>query len=91
MSVGVNVRIRRTRIEYAYVDVLVTDDLVTEERRLDAAAIFRRAEAIGAEPDIVWHPESTVIECHSIQRPVGEGECIYYHLGHPAREGAESS
>jgi hypothetical protein len=86
MSVGICVRIRRTRVEYAYVDVLVTDDLITPEGRLDGKAVMDRAAVIGGEPDVEWYPEATTIEVHPLQGPRGEGERAYYAPGHPSRE-----
>jgi hypothetical protein len=85
-TVGICVRVRRTRVEYAFVDVLVTDEIIDPKHGLNVEAFQARALASGAEPDVEWYSEETTMECHPIQRPREPGERIYYHPGHPARD-----
>jgi hypothetical protein len=68
-TVSIQIRLRRTTIEYGYVSVEVTQDMIGPDSRLDAEELFRRAQEFGAEPQMVWYREEQVTEPHPIQQP----------------------
>jgi hypothetical protein len=65
---SVPVRLCRTTIEYGYVNVEVTPDLIGLDGKLDSEGIFRRALAWGQEPQMVWYKEEQVIDPHPVQQ-----------------------
>jgi hypothetical protein len=70
---SVNIRLKRVTIEYAYVIVPVTDDMIKPvsqgEGRIDVERVMRRAIQMGQSPGLAWYPESRVVEPHPIQKP----------------------
>ena len=67
-TLSVQIRLRRTTIEYAYVNVEVTPDLIGSDGKLDSEGIFRRALEYGQEPQIVWCKEEQIVEPHPVQQ-----------------------
>ena len=67
-TLSVQIRLRRTTIEYAYVNVEVTPDLIGSDGKLDSEGIFRRALEYGQEPQIVWYKEEQIVEPHPVQQ-----------------------
>jgi hypothetical protein len=79
-TVSVSFRVKRTTIEYAYVQVPVTEAVMashkntTEEdrdggtRRLDPQKLFDRGLELADQPSVPWYPESKLVEPHPIQK-----------------------
>ena len=84
--VSIALRLKRTTIEFAYVRVLVTDEVmktdacgrvVTSEEggaSLDTDKLLSRGIEIAKLPSVEWYPESQSIEPHPIQKPLGADE-----------------
>jgi hypothetical protein len=66
---SVQIRLCRTTIEYGYVNVEVTPDLIGLDGKLDSEGLFRRAVEFGKEPKMNWYEEERNVEPHPIQRP----------------------
>ncbi|HEY9432550.1 MAG TPA: hypothetical protein VI260_13890 [Blastocatellia bacterium] len=67
-TLSIQVRLRRTTIEYGYVNVEVTPDLIGSDGKLDSEGLFRRALEWGQEPRMVWYEEEQDIGPHPVQR-----------------------
>jgi hypothetical protein len=67
-TLSVQIRLRRTTIEYGYVSVEVTPDLIGLDGKLDSEGLFRRALEWGQEPQMVWYSEEHIVEPHPIQQ-----------------------
>jgi hypothetical protein len=67
-TLSIPIRLRRTTIEYGYVSVEVTPDLIGLDGRLDSEGLFRRAIEWGQEPQMVWYREEHIVEPHPIQQ-----------------------
>jgi len=67
-TLSIPIRLRRTTIEYGYVSVEVTPDLIGLDGRLDSEGLFRRALEWGQEPQMVWYREEHIVEHHPIQQ-----------------------
>ncbi|MBO0861408.1 MAG: hypothetical protein J2P21_23540 [Chloracidobacterium sp.] len=65
---SVQIRLRRTTIEYGYVNVEVMQDLIRPDGGLDAEKIFQRVLECGREPQMIWYKEEQIVEPHSIQQ-----------------------
>ena len=57
---SVQIRLCRTTIEYGYVNVEITPDLIGLDGKLDSEGLFRRALEWGQEPQMVWYKEEQV-------------------------------
>jgi hypothetical protein len=67
-TLSISIRLRRTTVEYGYVSVEVTPDLIGLDGRLDSEKIFQRALEWGQEPQMIWYTEEQVVEHHPIQQ-----------------------
>jgi len=67
-SLSIQIRLRRTTIEYGFVSVEVTPDMIGMNGKLDSEELFRRALEWGQEPQMVWYKEEQVIDLHPIQQ-----------------------
>jgi hypothetical protein len=65
---SVQIRLCRTTIEYGYVNVEITPDLIGLDGKLDSEGLFRRALEWGQEPRMVWYKEEQVIDPHPVQQ-----------------------
>ena len=65
---SVQIRLCRTTIEYGYVSVEVTPDLIGLDGKLDSEGLFRRALEWGQEPQMVWYGEEHIVEPHPVQQ-----------------------
>lgn len=72
-SYSVSFRLQRTTIEFAFVSVPVSDDLMIEQPdgtgRIDVDKMVQRAIEMGHATDVAWQPEERQIQPHSIQTP----------------------
>jgi hypothetical protein len=67
-TLSIQIRLCRTTIEYGYVNVEVTPDLIGLDDKLDSEGLFRRALEWGQEPQMVWYKEEQAIDPHSVQQ-----------------------
>jgi len=67
-TLSIPIRLRRTTIEYGYVSVEVTPDLIGLDGKLDTEGLFRRALEWGQEAQMVWYREEQVVEPHPAQQ-----------------------
>jgi hypothetical protein len=77
---SISVRLRRTTVEYAYVAVLVTDDVMQTDTEgdivqsaqggasIDFDNLILRATEIARRPTVTWYRETEQIEPHPIQK-----------------------
>ncbi len=70
---SISFRLQRTTIEFGFVRVPVTSDLIVEQPdgtgRIDVAKMVQRAVEMGQLPGVEWHPEGQQVEPHPIQTP----------------------
>jgi hypothetical protein len=69
-----NVRLRRTKIEYAFVSVPIDDSVFVQQPgdvpRFSSEKVFEIAKRMGTDPDVLWAQENEpVIEVHPWQMP----------------------
>lgn len=67
-SVSIQFRLRRVTVEYGYVSVEITPDLIKAENQLDADKLMQRAVEMGRLPLMVWHKEQQEVDPHPIQQ-----------------------
>ena len=67
-KLSIQMRLRRTTIEYGYVSVEVTPDMIGLDGKLDSEGLFRRAFEWGQEPQMVWYKDEQVIDPHPSQQ-----------------------
>jgi hypothetical protein len=67
-TLSIQMRLRRTTIEYGYVNVEVTPDLIGLDGKLDSEELFRRALEWGQEPQMVWYKEEQISAPHPTQQ-----------------------
>ncbi|MGE0130875.1 MAG: hypothetical protein AB7U82_22585 [Blastocatellales bacterium] len=67
-KLSIQLRLRRITVEYGYVSVEVTPDLIQADDKLSVDALFQRAVEIGQEPQMVWYKEEQDIEPHPAQQ-----------------------
>jgi len=67
-KLSIQMRLRRTTIEYGYVSVEVTPDMIGLDGKLDSEGLFRRAFEWGQEPQMVWYREEHIVEPHPVQQ-----------------------
>jgi hypothetical protein len=67
-KLSIQIRLRRTTIEYGYVNVEVTPDMIGLDGKLDSEWLFQRALEWGQEPQMVWYGEEHIVEPHPIQQ-----------------------
>lgn len=67
-TLSIQIRLRRTTIEYGYVSVEVTPDLIGLNGKLDSEELFRHALEWGQEPQMVWYKEEQVVDPHPTQQ-----------------------
>jgi hypothetical protein len=77
-GVAIQLRVRRTTIEYGYVGVELTPGVIGPDNRLDWAKISQRAVEMGQEPQMIWYKKEQIVEIHPIQGPRGPGEMTLY-------------
>ncbi len=69
---SVSFRLQRVTVEYAYVSVPVTSDLIAKQEdgtgRIDVPRMVQRAVEMGQSPDVRWHPEDQQIQPHPLQK-----------------------
>jgi hypothetical protein len=69
---SVSWRLQRVTVEYAYVSVPITDDLMIEQPdgtpRLDVERMSQRAVELAQETGVKWHPEDQDVRLHPIQK-----------------------
>jgi len=71
---NISVRLRRTKVEYAFVSVPV-DEQISEQhpsdpkkRRINGDKVFETAKHMGSDPSVLWAQESEpLIEIHPLQ------------------------
>ena len=83
---SISFRLQRVTKEYAFVRVLVTDEImrtneygeiILDERgtaRIDGEKMTKRAIELGYLPSVEWYWESQEITPHPIQKAPGPGE-----------------
>ena len=75
---SISLRLQRITVEYAYVSVPVTSDIITEQEdgtgRIDPTRLLQPAIELGSGPDVKWHEESVEIHPHPTQKPPEPGE-----------------
>ncbi|HEY8459660.1 MAG TPA: hypothetical protein VIM99_04725 [Blastocatellia bacterium] len=71
---SISIRLRRISVEYGYVNIEVTPDLIGNDGRLDSSKLFRRALEWGQESRMVWYEEEKIVEPHPIQQQREPGE-----------------
>ncbi len=75
---SVSFRLQRVTVEYAYVSVPVTADIVAEQEdgtgRIDPTRLVQQAIKLGSLSDVRWHQESVEISPHPIQKAPEPGE-----------------
>jgi hypothetical protein len=67
-TLSIQIRLRRTTMEYGYVSVEVTPDIIGADGKLDAEELFRRAVGFSQEPQMIWYQEEQIVEPHQIQQ-----------------------
>ena len=65
---SIQVRLQRTTVEYAYVSIEVTPELITESNNLNGEKVFDLALECCSLPEIQWYPEKQTLELHPIQK-----------------------
>jgi hypothetical protein len=82
---SVSWRLRRTTLEYAYVSVPLTGDMVRPDaqgvNRIDAEAMGRRAVDLGQSPEVVWYREAERIDLHPEQKAPEPDERSHHPWG----------
>lgn len=80
-SYSVSLRLRRTTVEYAYVNVPVVADLVKPDDqgvgRIDVEVLTRWAIDMGRRPEVAWYREEQQIEPHPLQKAPEPDESRY--------------
>jgi hypothetical protein len=75
---SISFRLQRVTVEYAFVKVPVTSDIVVKQPdgtgRIDAEMTVQRAIELGRSVTLTWHPEEQQIQPHPIQIAPGPGE-----------------
>lgn len=70
--VSISWRLQRVVTEYAYVTVLVTEDLIDAQPdgtgRINVEKMVARARELGTWPQAHWLPEAVEIQMHPIQK-----------------------
>jgi hypothetical protein len=71
---SISVRLRRTKVEYAFVSVPVNEEIWEQhpddpkKRRINGEKVFETAQRMGSDPSVLWAQESEpVIEPHPWQ------------------------
>lgn len=76
-SLSVVVRLRRARVEHAFVAVPVGADLLREDG-MNVEALLARAAELGRLEGVEWRAETTGLpEPHPLQTPVPEGMEVF--------------
>jgi len=75
---SISIRLRRVTVEYAYVNVPVTDEIIKPdgqgEGRIDVTLMTEKAVGMGRMAEVVWYPEERRIETHPVQKAPEPGE-----------------
>lgn len=78
MTYSISLRLRRTTIDYAYISVPVTGDVVKRDAqgvgRLDVVELTRLALEMGKDPGVTWYQEEQTAEPHPVQKARDPGE-----------------
>jgi len=54
-TLSIQIRLSRTTIEYGYVNVEVTPEIIGADGKLDTEELFRLAVEFGQEPQMIWY------------------------------------
>jgi hypothetical protein len=77
-SYSISLRLRRTIVEYAYVNVPVVGDVVKPDEagvgRIDMERLVGLGIGMGQSPEVVWYQEERRIETHPLQKAPEPGE-----------------
>jgi hypothetical protein len=69
---SVSFRVQRVTVEYAFVKVPVTSDLIVAQSdgtgRIDVTKMVQRAIELGQSPSLKWYEEDKQIQPHPIQK-----------------------
>ncbi len=68
------VRVQRTTVEYGYVNIALSPDIITDDNNLNAQKIIKAALQLATQPKMVWYPETQNIELLPEQNPIEENE-----------------
>ena len=73
----ISLRLRRTTVEDAYVNVPLTEAItkLVEDgsRRIDTDAFAREGIRLGQDARVQWQVEAATVECHPVQQARPEG------------------
>lgn len=76
-SLSVCLRLRRVRVEHAFVAVPLTPELLREDG-MDVEKLLARAADLGRRSGLPWSPEGEdVVEVHPLQTPLPEGMNVF--------------
>ncbi len=67
-NVAIQFRLLRITIDFGYVSVEVTPDLIQADNRLDVDKLMQRAIEMGQSPLMVWYGEGQEIDPHPTQQ-----------------------
>ena len=68
------VRVQRTTVEYGYVNIALTPDIVSDNNNVNAKKIVNAALVLASQPKMVWYPEEQNIVIHPEQQPQADDE-----------------
>jgi hypothetical protein len=66
-KISMQVRLQRTVIEYGYVNVEITSELI-KDQHLDVESICKLALEHGTLPEMQWYVEQTSVAVHPLQK-----------------------
>jgi hypothetical protein len=66
--VSIQIRLQRTTIEYSYVNIEITPEVMTNDNHLDSNKIFQLAIEYGDLPQVEWYRDQQAIEPHPVQK-----------------------
>lgn len=67
-TTSIQFTVQRTRVEYGFVSILVTSDVMDEEGRLDTDKLFACAAEVSNHPEMTWYPEQEDFQVAPIQK-----------------------
>ncbi len=77
----ISLRVRRTTVEDAYVNVPVTDAVMKPTGEgtfgIDVDAFAAEGIRLSQDPRVEWQTESSTTECHPIQQPKPENRKVF--------------
>jgi hypothetical protein len=63
------VRLQRTTVEYGYVNIALSPEIMSGESNVNAQKIIEAAITMSQQPQMVWYPESQQTILHPDQDP----------------------